>query len=199
VTNLVQALIGASYGFVEIEAVSALAKTLHAPESLAQRVHVQGMVFTTLRRRLPVLPSAEPQRLVALVDAIATSCQASIPEIVHELRRMVQLDGPSKAERIRDIIDHEYRTSLRTEYLARTVDLDAAAAAAAFERRFDMSIKDYLARRRVHEGLALIRAGVKIESAAREVGFKKGTRHFYAAVRKFTGTTPARASASPSS
>jgi AraC-like DNA-binding protein len=196
VTNLVQALIGAAYGFVEIEVVAALAKTLHAPESVAQRIHVQGMVFVTLRRRLPALSSAEPQRLVALVDAIATSCRANIPEIVLELRRMVRLDGPSKAERIRDIIDHEFRTSLRSEELARTVDLDAAAAAAAFERRFDISIKDYLARRRVQEGLALVRVGVKIECAAREVGFKKGTRHFYAAVRKFTGTTPARASAS---
>ena len=63
-------------------------------------------------------------------------------------------------------------------------------AKAEFVRRFGCTVDDYTMHRRVVEGVALIREGLKIDAVASEVGFNKGKRHFYAAFRKITGTTP---------
>jgi len=60
-----------------------------------------------------------------------------------------------------------------------------------FERRFGVTIGRYLTRRRVEEGVRMIRAGAKVEAAALSVGYQS-KRHFYGAVRRLTGTTPKR-------
>jgi methylphosphotriester-DNA--protein-cysteine methyltransferase len=61
-------------------------------------------------------------------------------------------------------------------------------AKSAFGSRFGLDISDYITRRRVDEGLQLVRSGVSVEAAAMNVGYKS-KRHFYSAVRKLTGTT----------
>lgn len=129
-------------------------------------------------------------RCVGLAAEVGKSPRADMRKVVADLRELISLDGPTKAEAIRDIIDRQYRMKLTPCGLAAAAGLHVDEAECEFERRFGMSIHDYLTDRRALEGLALLRAGDKVESAARSVGFKEGKRHFYAAFRKLTGTTP---------
>ena len=187
--NLFQGIIGAAYGLIEVDRIVASAGRLREPTTTAERVHINGVVFESIRRKLETLSPVQTERVVAVVDEMSKLPHADIRKVVEDLRGLMLLGGTTKAEAIRDSIDQHYAIRLTASALAAAVGLHVDDAESEFRRRFGMSIHDYLMRRRAVEGLALLRAGDKVESVARSVGFHEGKRHFHAAF-KLTGTTP---------
>ncbi len=190
--NLFQDIIGAAYGLIDVEPVSILAKLVREPVTPGERALVQGVVLDWLVRKMPTMSANETLQLVSLIQEFRRLARSDISKVVSDLRRLLRLHGPAVAERIRDLIDND--CAKNPAHLVRQAScefgLTPNKAKVEFQRRFGTDVVDCTMQRRVAEGIALIRAGMKIDSAAREVGFKKGKRHFYAAVRRVTGMTP---------
>ena len=192
--NLFQAIIGAACGLIEVDRVAAVARELREPITPGERSHAREVVFESLRRKMPTMSGAEALHTMELMNEFSKTCRADMTKVVSDLRTLLHLDGPTVAEQIRDAIDREYAAhqDLIVKQTAKKFDMPPKQAKAEFARRFGTTIGDYTMYRRVAEGMALIRTGMNVESAAFAVGYK-GKRHFYAAVRKVTGTTPGRA------
>jgi AraC-like DNA-binding protein len=190
--NLFQGIIGATYGFVEVDCVAAAARELREPATPGERSHAREVVFESLLRKVSTMSATEALRTLEVMNEFSKTCRADITKVVRDLRTLLHLDGPTIAEQIRDAIDREYAANqeLIVRQAASQFDVAPKQAKAEFVRRFGTTVGDYTIHRRVAEGMALIRAGMKVEAAASEVGFRKGKRHFYAAFRKVTGTTP---------
>lgn len=88
------------------------------------------------------------------------------------------------------------------DYLRRNFNADASVAGAAelvgltpnylsalFRKRVGSTISDYLARLRIEEAARLIRAGLSVAEAAREVGYAD-LRFFAAKFKELTGARP---------
>jgi AraC-like DNA-binding protein len=74
--------------------------------------------------------------------------------------------------------------------LAPAAGCSAEKVRAAFINEFQLSPREYQTRLRVRHALALLTTTTeKVEAVARDAGFS-GKRHFYRAVRRFTGLTP---------
>jgi AraC-like DNA-binding protein len=190
--NLFQGIIGATYGFVEVDRVAAAAKELREPATPGERSHAREVVFESLLRKIPTMSATEALRAMQTMNEFSKTCRADITKVVSDLRTLLHLEGPVVAEQIRDVIDREYARNreLIVRQVASHFDMAPKQAKAEFERRFGTTVGDYTMHRRIAEGMALIRAGMKIDAVANEVGFRKGKRHFYAAFRKITGMTP---------
>ena len=189
--NLVQGLIGCAYGFVPIETITATAAGLGPPPRPYDEVFIRGVVFGCLTRKMQTLSTSERALLTELVEEMGRRAGPDIQKAVRNLRTLLGIHGVELAEQIRDIIDKRYASKLTVSIIASELKVSGRLARAEFERRFDATINDYLTRRRVEEGVQMIRAGAKVEAAALSVGYL-GKRHFYAAVRRLTGTTPKR-------
>jgi AraC-like DNA-binding protein len=86
-------------------------------------------------------------------------------------------------------IERHYDRKLRISDLARSLGISRSGLASAFKNRFDMRLRDFVTRIRVDEGVRLVRAGMKVEAAARQVGYCS-RKNFYAAVKKEFGKPP---------
>lgn len=188
--NLVQAIIGCVYGFVTVERLAAAAARLRPPCAPSEHSVIRGIVLQCTTRKMATMASGEAGRLLALVEDISRTGQADMTRVITDLRALLGIDASDDPVRIQDIIDREYATKLTADQLAARLGVDAHHADVEFQARFGMSIHAYLTHRRVSEGLALVRSGIKVESAALSVGYR-GKRHFYRAVHDVTGTTPA--------
>lgn len=189
--TLVQEIIGCAYGFVSVDALEAKAATLRPPRTPREHALIHSVVFGCLMRKLRSVSPAESALLARIVQEIARMSEANVRRTIADLRELAGIHGPGLAERIRDSIDTHHAQKLRTGALARTFKVSVSEARAAFEQRFGESIEDYIVRRRVEEGVCMVRAGISVEAAALHVGWR-GKRHFFKAVMTLHGTTPAR-------
>jgi methylphosphotriester-DNA--protein-cysteine methyltransferase len=73
--------------------------------------------------------------------------------------------------------------------IAKRFGVSASAAAASFRATFGISVRHYVTELRVSRGIELVVSGMKVEAAARDVGYQS-RKNFYAAVRRVTGATP---------
>lgn len=188
--NFVQALLGCAYGFVTLNRLVDQATHVQCSSAPAQDALIRGIAFDCLKRRARGLTPSEWRRLFDLVDDICRPENANYPSVVAAMRALMRITPPDLALKIREVIDREYAAKPSIKALARSFAVEPADADAAFKRSFGVGVLAYLARRRVEEGLALVRSGVKVDAAARIVGYR-GKRHFYRAVLEATGTTPA--------
>ena len=189
--NLVQAIIGCAYGMVRVEAVEAMAAAVRPPRTPRESALIRGVVFDCLARKLGSISPAECARLTRIVQEIARMREANLRRTVADIRALAGIRGPDLAERIRGAIDAQFARKLKLRAMVRTFAVSVEEARAAFQQQFGESIDDYLMRRRVEEGIRMVRAGISVEAAALNAGWR-GKRHFYQAVRKLLGTTPAR-------
>jgi AraC-like DNA-binding protein len=60
----------------------------------------------------------------------------------------------------------------------------------SFKLLFGVSIREYQTRQRILRALAALRAGIKADAVALDVGFKRPNK-FYPSFRRITGYTPA--------
>ena len=188
---LVQAVIGCAYGFVSVDALEAMAATVRPPATPREHALIHGVVFGCLTRKLRSLSPAESALLTRIVQEIARMSEANVRRTIADLRELAGIHGPGLAELLRDAVDTHYAQKLSARTLARTFKVTVTEARAAFEQRFGESIEDYIVRRRVDEGVCMVRAGISVEAAALHVGWR-GKRHFFKAVGKLWGTTPGR-------
>jgi methylphosphotriester-DNA--protein-cysteine methyltransferase len=93
------------------------------------------------------------------------------------------------APALRKEIDEQFATRLTLRHLAAKHHVHIRRLNKSFRAVFGVGVLAYLRSQRVMHGLRLVASGMKIESAARDVGFRS-KKDFYRAVRFQTGFTP---------
>jgi AraC-like DNA-binding protein len=93
------------------------------------------------------------------------------------------------ADEAKRIIDERYAEPLTLDVLAGAVGRSKRHLSSVFLREFGLSVHRYLIRVRLNRGLALIRAGEKIEAVSLLVGYRS-KKNFYRNFRAHIGVTP---------
>jgi AraC-like DNA-binding protein len=144
-----------------------------------------------------------PEWVVALARALVDGGLARVPPPLAELEHRVldalreSLAAPDRpaprscAERVRRILDHEYRRCWTLPALARVVGCNRTTLQEEFRRTARTSVHRYLVLRRVRAAQRLLElSDLKVSCLAAEVGFRSPralARHF----KRVTGVTPA--------
>jgi AraC family transcriptional activator of mar-sox-rob regulon/AraC family mar-sox-rob regulon transcriptional activator len=115
-----------------------------------------------------------------------------------EVRRHVRLAAfhGSLADTIGARLESELPRYLTASEIAAEYRLRRAGLDSLFRDRFGMGFHAYFRATRVRRGLDLVLGGMKVEAAARSVGYKS-KKDFYRAVKQETGSTPGQLRRSP--
>jgi AraC-like DNA-binding protein len=92
-------------------------------------------------------------------------------------------------QRAKRIIDEHYAEPLTLERLAEAVGRSKRQFASVFRQELAMTAHEYLTRVRLHQAIALIREGEKIEAVSLLVGYRS-KKNFYRHFRTHIGVTP---------
>jgi YesN/AraC family two-component response regulator len=87
-------------------------------------------------------------------------------------------------------INRRYSQPLSLQMFARDLGRESGYLGRLFKKEVGCSMREYLARVRVHRAARMIRRGVKIEAAILEVGYRS-PKQFYDAFKREFGVTPA--------
>lgn len=188
--NFLQAVIGCVHGFVPLRRLAADASRMGRAVAPGNELLLRGAAIDAIMRIAPTPSSAEARRLVGLMSKVGKMNDADVRAVVAELRVVTHADIRGIAVQIRDHIDKHYTKEIEIRSIIDEFAVDPRDAEAAFNRQFSVGTREYQIRRRVEEAVRRVRVGDKVDSAARDVGWK-GKRHLYDHVRKLLGTTPA--------
>lgn len=155
------------------------------------REFVSELVTAVVKRQLALGEHGRvlAEELQTLIDSDKGHSMAEPTEFVTADTHL-KLFSPRQtiADRARRTIDTRFAERLTVRSLAERLNTPAAPLSIAFRQRFGLTIHGYLTRVRVAHGIAMIRAGVKVEAAALSVGYRS-RKDLYAAVSKSTGLT----------
>jgi PAS domain S-box-containing protein len=91
--------------------------------------------------------------------------------------------------RMLDEIHRRYNERLTLASLARLLSRQAAYLGRLFQREVGVTVHEYVTRARMESGAAQVRAGVKIEAIAMELGYRS-KKNFYRQFKRRFGMTP---------
>ena len=162
-----------------------LLRRLPSPANHGERMIAQAVLTALSLRRVGL----------DVRDVVKSACgDQGVRLIALPYEASVNHQGSPVAERARAIIDCEYASSgLTTQRLARSLHVHRNRLSLEFREAFELSIKDYIARRRVLAAADLLtnsRQAIGNKAVAAAVGYRGSS--FYRNFKQTTGTTPAR-------
>ena len=91
--------------------------------------------------------------------------------------------------RMVELIDAGFTEAVSLRALASAIGREEASLGRLFRERMGMSVRRFIARRRIDRAVESIRQGVKVEAVALEVGYRS-KKNFYRQFRRQFGMTP---------
>src|SRR4030081_1414226 len=88
-----------------------------------------------------------------------------------------------------ELIDAGFTEAVSLRGLASAIGREEASLGRLFRERMGMSVRRFIARRRIDRAVESIRQGVKVEAVALEVGYRS-KKSFYRQFRRQFGMTP---------
>src|SRR5260221_3635318 len=176
-------------------------RRIPAPRSPVERLLIRSLTDDCLiavlaRARVLQSPSLL-DRVVAVITAIHGEEMplGGLTEVLRHVR-LGALHG-SLADSIGARLESELPRHFSASAIAAEYRLRRAALDGLFRERFGVGFHAYFRATRVRRGLDLVLGGLKVEAAARSVGYKS-KKDFYRAVKQETGSTPGQLRRSPS-
>jgi two-component system response regulator YesN len=92
-------------------------------------------------------------------------------------------------ERMLDVIHRHYNQHITLSVLAKILRRQPAYVGRVFRDEIGVTVHEYITRARIVFGAAHVRAGVKIEAVALDLGYRS-KKNFYGQFRRHFGMTP---------
>lgn len=173
------------------------------PETVAERLAMDSCIARMLLKTFVVaLPQSPSLSRAACLSAVACLAGAYIERPVAESDPREWLGGladnlldqtDQRVEvRAKRWLDSNFSEQVTRPLLALRLNVHTNLLDRTFRRAYGLTIRQYLSRVRIDEGLRLLRhTDIKVEAIAHMVGYRS-KKNFYVAVKRVTGLKPSQ-------